>query len=57
MSSTAAHGRMVWKEDQTRAILRCLAVANADMAAAPAASWPQTMAAFAEAARTFSPGP
>src|SRR5215468_2533320 len=25
------------------------------MAAAPAASWPQTMAAFAEAARTFSP--
>jgi hypothetical protein len=26
------------------------------MAAAPAASWPQTMAAFAEAARTFSPG-
>jgi tRNA A-37 threonylcarbamoyl transferase component Bud32 len=27
------------------------------MAAAPAASWPQTMAAFAEAARTFSPGP
>jgi eukaryotic-like serine/threonine-protein kinase len=27
------------------------------MAAAPAASWPQTMAALAEAARTFSPGP
>jgi len=27
------------------------------MAAAPAVSWPQTMAAFAEAARTFSPGP
>jgi len=27
------------------------------MAAAPAASWPQAMAAFAEAARTFSPGP
>src|SRR5215831_8619174 len=27
------------------------------MAAGPAASWPQTMAAFAEAARTFSPGP
>jgi tRNA A-37 threonylcarbamoyl transferase component Bud32 len=27
------------------------------MAAAPAASWPQTMAAFAEAARTFRPGP
>jgi tRNA A-37 threonylcarbamoyl transferase component Bud32 len=27
------------------------------MAAAPVASWPQTMAAFAEAARTFSPGP
>ena len=27
------------------------------MAAAPAASWPQTMAAFAEAARTFSPRP
>jgi len=26
------------------------------MAAAPAASWPQTMAAFAEAARTFRPG-
>ena len=26
------------------------------MAAAPAAAWPQTMAAFAEAARTFSPG-
>ena len=26
------------------------------MAAAPSASWPQTMAAFAEAARTFSPG-
>jgi hypothetical protein len=26
------------------------------MAVAPAASWPQTMAAFAEAARTFSPG-
>ena len=26
------------------------------MAAAPAASWPQTMAAFAEAASTFSPG-
>jgi hypothetical protein len=25
-------------------------------AVAPAASWPQTMAAFAEAARTFSPG-
>ena len=27
------------------------------MAAAPAMSWPQTMSAFAEAARTFSPGP
>ena len=27
------------------------------MAAAPAASWPRTMSAFAEAARTFSPGP
>jgi eukaryotic-like serine/threonine-protein kinase len=27
------------------------------MAAAPATSWPQTMAAFAEAARTFRPGP
>jgi eukaryotic-like serine/threonine-protein kinase len=27
------------------------------MAAAPALSWPQTMTAFAEAARTFSPGP
>jgi tRNA A-37 threonylcarbamoyl transferase component Bud32 len=26
------------------------------MAAAPAMSWPQTMSAFAEAARTFSPG-
>jgi len=26
------------------------------MAAAPAAAWPQTMAAFAEAARTFAPG-
>jgi hypothetical protein len=26
------------------------------MATAPAASWPQTMSAFAEAARTFSPG-
>ena len=26
------------------------------MAAAPSSSWPQTMAAFAEAARTFSPG-
>jgi eukaryotic-like serine/threonine-protein kinase len=27
------------------------------MAAAPAVSWPRTMSAFAEAARTFSPGP
>jgi eukaryotic-like serine/threonine-protein kinase len=27
------------------------------LAAAPAVSWPRTMSAFAEAARTFSPGP